>query len=115
MVLLTDGEYPGIETGHGLGGLLDRLVWTRDANIPRHGFTDFHRYLLSSSCASCPPPGLGQWLRAVLGAVIQHDLADRGVAGRSILRDRAHDDIAVGHHSNNSFCLAYRWCSDILA
>ena len=42
-----------IESGHGLGGLPNRFIWTGNANVPRHGFTYFHRYLLSLLAFGC--------------------------------------------------------------
>jgi len=38
---------PGIEGRHGLGCFPDRFLGTGYLNVPRHGFTYFHRYLLS--------------------------------------------------------------------
>jgi hypothetical protein len=46
VILLADGEHPGIETGHRAGGLLNRFFWTGDANVLSHRFTYFHCHLL---------------------------------------------------------------------
>jgi len=46
VILLADGEHPGIETGHHAGGLLNRFFWTGDANVLRHRFTYFYCHLL---------------------------------------------------------------------
>jgi len=50
VIILANGKDPGIESGHGLGGLPNCFIWTGNANVPRHGFTNFHRHLLVTSC-----------------------------------------------------------------
>jgi hypothetical protein len=52
VVVLADRKYSGIESGHGRGSLPNRFIWTCNANVPRHGFTDFHHFLLSHHAAS---------------------------------------------------------------
>src|SRR4051812_23991304 len=67
VIILADGKHPGIETRHGLGGLPNCFLWTSDANVPRHGFTYFHRYLLSLS--SSQPWWFRQHLTILGGAL----------------------------------------------